>query len=230
VNHPASYKGIEIYQSSFDDGGSAVTLQALPLAVGTAAFEVQGTIGTSTRLAQGTGGDPLSLEFTSLRTINVENFGNNEEASGADVRKVDLRQSIDARMGAANKTKSNKDLRNIGPSIGYKLRDAAGQAREFHNYMLPVDMGDGAPPVFLFGVREKPSDPFRYLRLPVDDAGRDQRFPASARSVVQPHGSCARQCVRRTSRRRSIQAARICLAQLAQSTSRALTLVCRSHG
>ena len=26
VNHPASYKGIEIYQSSFDDGGSSVKL------------------------------------------------------------------------------------------------------------------------------------------------------------------------------------------------------------
>ena len=57
-----------------------MTLQALPLAAGTA-FEVQGTIGTSTRLAQGTGAI-RSLEFTSLRTINVENFGNSEEASG----------------------------------------------------------------------------------------------------------------------------------------------------
>ena len=31
VNHPASYRGIEIYQSSFDDGGSSVTLQAVPM-------------------------------------------------------------------------------------------------------------------------------------------------------------------------------------------------------
>jgi cytochrome c biogenesis protein len=31
VNHPASYKGIEIYQSSFDDGGSAVTLKSVPM-------------------------------------------------------------------------------------------------------------------------------------------------------------------------------------------------------
>jgi cytochrome c biogenesis protein len=30
VNHPASYKGIEIYQSSFDDGGSSVKLRACP--------------------------------------------------------------------------------------------------------------------------------------------------------------------------------------------------------
>ena len=31
VNHPANFKGIEIYQSSFDDGGSRVKLQAMPM-------------------------------------------------------------------------------------------------------------------------------------------------------------------------------------------------------
>jgi cytochrome c biogenesis protein ResB len=36
VNHPVSYKGIQIYQSSFDDGGSHVTLRALPMAAASA--------------------------------------------------------------------------------------------------------------------------------------------------------------------------------------------------
>ena len=31
VNHPARYRGIEIYQSSFDDGGSSVRLKAVPM-------------------------------------------------------------------------------------------------------------------------------------------------------------------------------------------------------
>jgi cytochrome c biogenesis protein len=48
------------------------------------------------------------------------------------------------------------------------LRDAAGQAREYNNYMLPVDTGDGVR-VFLLGMRESPSEPYRYLRLPVDE-------------------------------------------------------------
>jgi cytochrome c biogenesis protein len=34
--------------------------------------------------------------------------------------------------------------------------------------MLPVDMGNGDP-IFLMGVRESPSEPFRYLRLPADE-------------------------------------------------------------
>ena len=45
-----------------------------------------------------------------------------------------------------------KHLRNVGPSITYKLRDAAGQAVEYHNYMLPVEL-DGQR-VFLLGLRE----------------------------------------------------------------------------
>jgi cytochrome c biogenesis protein len=70
---------------------------------------------------------------------------------------------------------TKKELRNVGPSVTYKLRDAAGQAREFHNYMLPVTLGDGAP-VFLFGMRDTPAESFRYLRIPADDKGELDGF------------------------------------------------------
>ncbi|SEA94217.1 cytochrome c biogenesis protein ResB [Variovorax sp. YR216] len=176
VNHPASYKGIEIYQSSFDDGGSSVKLKAVPMAAAAKPFEVDGVIGTSTEITNGT--DRLTLEYAALRVINVENFGEGAAGamtSGADVRKVDLRGELESRLGAANKTNRPKVLRNIGPSIGYKLRDAAGQAREFQNYMVPVDTGDGQP-VFLLGVRERPDEPFRYLRVPADDKGSMDDF------------------------------------------------------
>jgi cytochrome c biogenesis protein len=167
VNHPASYKGVEIYQSSFDDGGSKVRLKAIAMNANTRPFEIEGVIGGSSQLTNGN--EKLTLEFTGLRVINVENFSD-VGTSAVDVRKVDLRESIDNRMGAANKTATKKELRNVGPSISYKLRDASGQAREFNNYMLPVDMGDGAP-VFLMGLRDVPSEPFRYLRVPADDKG-----------------------------------------------------------
>lgn len=188
VNHPASYKGVEIYQSSFDDGGSRVKLSALPMKAATKPFEIEGVIGGSSQLTNGN--ENLTLEYTGLRVINVENFSANAvggagSASGVDVRKVDLRDSLNARMGAANKVKGNKDLRNVGPSITYKLRDAAGQAREFHNYMLPVDMGDGAP-VFLMGLRDTPSEPFRYLRVPADEQGSTQVFFKLREALADP--------------------------------------------
>ncbi len=175
VNHPASYKGVEIYQSSFDDGGSKVKLQAVPMAAAAKPFEVEGVIGgPSTEITNGK--DKLTLEYAALRVINVENFADaGAMRSGADVRKVDLRHDIESRLGAANKVNKPKVLRNIGPSIGYKLRDASGQAREYQNYMVPVDTGDGQP-VFLLGMREKPEDPFRYLRVPADDQGSMDGF------------------------------------------------------
>ena len=176
VNHPARYKGVEIYQSSFDDGGSSVQLTAVPLTPDVKPFSIDGIIGGSSELTRGSGAsaEKMTLEYTALRVINVENFGAGAGAP-VDVRKVDLRGAIDARLGAGNKTVTQRELRNVGPSISYKLRDAAGQAREFHNYMLPVDMGDGAP-AFLLGVRDTPAEAFRYLRVPADEAGSMDTF------------------------------------------------------
>ncbi|TSE35965.1 cytochrome c biogenesis protein ResB [Tepidimonas charontis] len=165
VNHPVEHRGIHIYQSSFDDGGSLVKLRALPMGAAVAPFEVQGRIGEATTLTNGS--ERLRLEFTGLRVINVENFGGARDGDGADVRRVDLRQAIEARLGAGHKTVRERTLRNVGPSVTYKLRDEAGQAREYHNYQLPIEL-DGQR-VYLFGVRDTPAEPFRYLRVPVDE-------------------------------------------------------------
>lgn len=220
VNKPASWRGVQIYQSSFDDGGSSVKLKAVPINGGHP-FEVDGVIGGSTALTkgQGAGAEKMTLEYTSLRVINVENMANTN--SGADVRKVDLRASLDAQLGAANKSATKKELRNIGPSIGYKLRDAAGQAREFNNYMLPVDMGDGAP-VFLMGVRETPAEPFRYLRVPADDQGGLDGFVRLRLALLDP--AMRDEAVRRYAKKATDPAKAGLADQLAASASRALAM------
>jgi cytochrome c biogenesis protein len=193
VNHPATYKGIEIYQSSFDDGGSSVKLRAVPMAAGAKAFDVEGVIGGQSNLAKGDSQDKMTLEYTALRVINVENFGKEGEGSGVDVRKVDLRESIDKSLGAANKIKTTKELRNVGPSISYKLRDAAGQATEFHNYMLPIVFdkdsakeGGSDQAVFLLGMRTQPNEPFSYLRVPADDKGEMDGFARLRMALADP--------------------------------------------
>ena len=232
VNHPASYKGIEIYQSSFDDGGSHLKLRAVPMTAGAKAFDIEGTVGGSTELVGRGGvtdGEKLTLEFTALRTINVENFGDvvGAPGSGIDVRKVDLRESVESRLGAANKTVTKKELRNVGPSVSYKLRDAAGQAREFHNYMLPVDTGDGVP-VFLLGVRENPSDPFRYLRVPADEQSSMEEFMRLYAALGDP---AAREEAVRRYVALAVEPSRPELAaQLSQSALRALALFAGSNG
>ena len=222
VNHPVHHNGVEIFQSSFDDGGSELKLHARPLVPGAEAFDVEGVVGSSTQLKNTGTGEALTLEFTGLRVLNVENFGDNgASAPGVDVRKVDLRESIESRLGAGNKTVTKRELRNVGPSVSYKLRDAAGQAREYNNFMLPVDTGDGQP-VFLLGVRETPSAPMRYLRVPVDAEGSMDGFVRLRVALADP--ALREQAVRRYAAA-AVDASRTDLAaQLAQSAGRALAL------
>ncbi|MCZ2499199.1 cytochrome c biogenesis protein ResB [Xylophilus sp. Kf1] len=227
VNHPVSWRGVDIYQSSFDDGGSKVRLRAVPMHAGAAAdFEVDGTIGSSTTLAAaGPGAGRLTLEYASLRTINVENFGKGGDAGGAggpvDVRKVDLRQAVESRMGAPNRPNADRSLRNVGPSIVYRLRDAAGQAIEYQNYMLPVELGDGVP-VFLFGTRSDVAAAFRYLRLPADEDGSLDAFLRLRAALADP---ARREAAVQRYARASVDPGRPELvAQLQASASRAVAL------
>jgi cytochrome c biogenesis protein len=198
VNHPARHRGIEIYQSSFDDGGSTVKMQAVPLVAGGKVFDVQGAIGGQSQLTRGqsfagqdAGADKMTLEYTGLRVINVENFAKGVgSGSEVDVRKVDLRQSIDESLGSANKLGKDKGLRNVGPSISYKLRDGAGQATEFNNYMLPVilepnEKGEGLP-IYLWGMRTNPNDSYSYLRVPADDQGSPDGFSRLKMALAEP--------------------------------------------
>ncbi|MCX2863048.1 cytochrome c biogenesis protein ResB [Paucibacter sp. PLA-PC-4] len=179
VNEPAYHRGVAIYQSSFDDGGSHLTLRAQPLSSAAASFEIEGTVGSSTSLSNGD--DKLGLEFSGLRVINVENMSAPSQG-GTDVRKVDLVSSVQAHLGSGAKVKTEKALQNVGPSFSYKLRDAAGQAREYNNYMLPVDL-DGHK-VYLAGVRDTPAEAFRYLRIPVDEQGEMAGWLALRRGLA----------------------------------------------
>ncbi|MES2979366.1 MAG: cytochrome c biogenesis protein ResB [Pseudomonadota bacterium] len=222
VNHPVRHRGIEIYQSSFDDGGSSVTLTAVPMTAATKPFEIQGVIGGSSDLSNGS--EKLTLEYSALRVINVENFGASANSTGADVRKVDLRHAIDSRLGAANKTATQKELRNVGPSVSYKLRDAAGQAREFQNYMLPVriDADADSPAVFLLGVRDTPAQQFQYLRVPADPEGSMATFTGMRAALADPQQRA--EAVRRYVAKAVAGDRKELVEQLQASASRALSL------
>ena len=71
VNHPASHRGIEIYQSSFEDGGSGLRLRALPMQAVGKAFELSGTVGGTSQLTPVQAGisDGLTVEYTGLRVV-----------------------------------------------------------------------------------------------------------------------------------------------------------------
>lgn len=188
VNEPLIYKGIAVYQSSFEDGGSRLQVKAYPmLGPDISTLPMNGEMGGSTALKTGTGND-YTIEWSGFRPFNVENMARN----GTDVRAVNPNQSLNEKitadlgkhLGSAAKNANSKDLKNVGPSLQYKLRDKTGQAREFHNYMQPV-LIDGAY-MILAGTRDTPSEAFRYLRIPADDEDSVKEWMRLRAAVQNP--------------------------------------------
>ncbi|QJD99663.1 cytochrome c biogenesis protein ResB [Massilia forsythiae] len=175
VNQPLIYRGVAVYQSSFEDGGSKLKLTGYPMqGKAGGSFAIEGEVGNTTALHSGNdkGGEQYAIEWSGFRPFNVENTGTN---GGNDARAVSKDASFEEQFartlskhsGSAAKNADNKDLKNVGPSVQYKLRDKTGQAREFLNYMQPVTL-EGAQ-VYLAGVRSDPAAPFSFLRIPADD-------------------------------------------------------------
>lgn len=182
VNEPLRYKGVTVYQSSFDDGGSSVSLTGYPLVgAGDTPFKVDGVVGQTSEIGARIGDQPKSMkiEFTALRVINVEDFSGGQPGA----QNLSLREHVASVAGSAA-GKKNENLRNVGPRIDYKLIDDAGQAHEFQNYMLPVVL-DGVP-VFLSAVRNNPADDFQYLRIPADDQGSLAEFMRLRAALADP--------------------------------------------
>ncbi len=162
VNKPFETHGVTLYQASFDDGGSRLKLRVRSLGTGhDAPGEITGVVGERGDLKGP--GYAYSVEFNDFRAINVETMG---EAPNTRSGLAGLSD----RLGSGARNAAHKNQRNIGPSFTYKLRDSAGQAIEFMNYMLPVEQ-DGRW-FLLAGIREDAAEGFRYLRIPTDEDGR----------------------------------------------------------
>jgi cytochrome c biogenesis protein len=182
VNQPLIYRGVAVYQSSFEDGGSKLKLAAYPMqGASEKPAPMQGQVGNSTPLDASR---DFTVEWSGFRAINVENMA----SDGQDVRAVNLKQKwsddLQKHLGSAAKSQDGKQLRNVGPSVQYKLRDRNGQAREYNNYMQPVQV-DGAY-VFLTGMRESPSEAFRYLRIPADDNDSVEEWMRLRAALMNP--------------------------------------------
>ncbi|GBG13542.1 cytochrome c biogenesis protein [Novimethylophilus kurashikiensis] len=111
VNHPLIYKGVAIYQSDFQDGGSSLSFDGWQLASAEARpFKVDGKVNGTVTLT--TSGAPLTVELDDFRLFNVLN------------------------LSSDGKGKPH----NVGPSVTFKVRDAQGQAHEYLNYMQPMQL------------------------------------------------------------------------------------------
>ncbi len=178
VNEPLRYKGVTVYQSSFDDGGSNIEILAFPLS-GSAPgpFEFSKRVGEGMRLPIGNTGREITLEVTGLRPINVEDL------SDGVPEQVSVIEHVAAVTGSAS-SKRDKNLRNLGPSVEYTITDDSGQAQRFHNYMLPAEL-DGDR-VILAGVAMDNTNNYRYLRIPADESSSAVEFMNLRAALADP--------------------------------------------
>jgi len=144
VNHPLIYDGYSIYQASFSDGGSELEMIAWPL-MGAKNAGKKVETKVGDELPMNLFGEPWILEPSNFRLFNINP---SDEPS--------------------------KKFKNVGPSVQFKMRNKTGEAKEFLNYMVPVQR-DGSY-YYLSGVRGSPAEEFRYLYVPVDDKGGVDRF------------------------------------------------------
>ncbi len=164
VNHPLTYDGVTIFQSGFADGGSKLFLKAWPMhGGGDQPFDLTGTVGADRQLTNGN--QSLQVEFSQLRIFNVQDL-NPAETTGLKTAKSTALQGFERHLGPPVAAPGQRHLQNIGPAVVYKIRDASGQAREYFNYMLPVELQ--GQKVFLAGERSELDSGYRYLRIPAD--------------------------------------------------------------
>src|SRR5262249_38129013 len=115
VNKPLIFKGVAIYQSSFEDGGSKLKLNGYPMLGDTSKqFEMSGEVGGTSKLT----GD-YTVEWMDFRPFNVENTGSQDAraVTKGDSLEDSFARGLDKQLGSAAKNAHNKDLKNVGPSV-----------------------------------------------------------------------------------------------------------------
>ncbi|QMT32060.1 cytochrome c biogenesis protein [Alysiella filiformis DSM 16848] len=170
VNHPLTVNGITIYQSSYGDGGSDITLKSWHLGGFSQPAELKAVSQRQFPLDLGSAGQ-YKLEFGELRVFNVENLRDNDSLP-------------ENKMHEVRSVNQDKKFQNVGPTITYKIRDNAGQAHEYVNYMLPLQR-EGAL-FYATGERSNVNDPYRWLMIPADHNRKLDSFMAFRHTLLQP--------------------------------------------
>ena len=151
VNHPLIYRGYAMYQASFGDGGSTLSLIARPFhSKKIQKLDIKLSVKDKRTINTAVG--KYTLELEDFKMFNI--FPNSEE----------------------DKKLTGKRFKNFGPSFTFKMRDPSGAAKEYHNYMLPVTQNNRR--YFLTGMRSTVAEPFRYLHIPADKNDSLNRFMA----------------------------------------------------
>jgi len=145
VNYPLIYRGYAIYQASFGDGGTTLQLSIKGFEHTQNNSMIEGVI--NKKYSLDTFGEKYSLEFDDFKKFNVN----------------------------PNKDENiKKQFVNYGSSFIFKARDESGQAREYMNYMSPVQINDRY--YFISGMRKSLDQDYTFFHIPVDRQASTKRF------------------------------------------------------
>ena len=172
VNHPLRYKGVALYQASFDANETVMNLKIHPLfGAHTESKAIDAKVGGQSEFPFGN--KQYTLEWREFKPINV--FPINEAGTPT---------SKDMLNHALRPTGEKKEFQNFGPSVTYTLRDDSGNAAEYIQYASPVDI-DGIP-VFISAQRDSLDKEFTYFRIPSDDEGSLGDFMRLRAALADP--------------------------------------------
>ena len=145
VNYPLIYKGYAIYQASFGDGGTLLQVTARTFSDYSKNYPFQAEVNKSLVFTKYQ--EEYKLEFEDFKKFNVN----------------------------PNQDKSiDKKFVNYGSSIIFKARDESGQAREYMNYMSPIELNGYY--YFISGMRKTVSEDYTFYHIPLDGKASLDRF------------------------------------------------------
>jgi len=140
VNEPLLYKGVRIYQASFGDGGSAITLNLFRLNKKGNVDEAKARVYTMYQ-------DPysdVSLEMKDFRPYNIENMA----AAGEPKDFKDMGPSVDFVIRGKGLTPvlvrsfMNPFIINGQNQGSYMMISKTGDARDFETFLLGLDFSE----------------------------------------------------------------------------------------
>lgn len=140
MNEPLYYKGVRIYQASFGDGGSDVSVNLFRLDGKGGPQEISGRVYTKFE-------DPYSeasLEFQDFRQYNIENLADR----GAPKDFTDMGPAVDFILRDKDRkpvlVRSFQDPFTMGDQNNgsFMMLSSTGQARDFETYSLGLDFSD----------------------------------------------------------------------------------------
>ncbi|WP_373700552.1 cytochrome c biogenesis protein ResB [Neisseria dentiae] len=174
VNHPLTVDGITIYQASFADGGSGLKFKVWNLGnPGRTPAEMDAV--SMSAFPLNLGSEQYRLEFDQFTAMNVEDMSAPQEKG---------KTSFQTAINDVRSVRQDKKFTNIGPSIVYRIRDKAGQAVEYKNYMLPVKQEEDY--FYITGTRTGLEQQYRWLRIPMDGSGSIDTFMALREHLSNP--------------------------------------------